>query len=60
MSASVATLKVARQRRAGPWLAEVFLGVNAEQQSLEDVAAPLSEVDSGDRDVPGGATSSKK
>jgi MFS family permease len=34
-------------------LAEVFLGVDAERQALEDVATPLSAVDPSDRRVPG-------
>jgi MFS family permease len=34
-------------------LAEVFLGVSAEQQALEDVATPLSAVGNGSRRVPG-------
>jgi MFS family permease len=34
-------------------LAEVFLGVSAERQALEDVATPLSAVGSSDRRVPG-------
>jgi MFS family permease len=34
-------------------LAEVFLGVSAERQALEDVATPLSAIDSSNRRVPG-------
>jgi MFS family permease len=34
-------------------LAEVFLGVSAERQALEDVATPLSAVNQGSRRVPG-------
>jgi MFS family permease len=34
-------------------LAEVFLGVSAERQALEDVATPLSAVDASNRRVPG-------
>jgi MFS family permease len=34
-------------------LAEVFLGVSAEQQALEDVATPLSAANQGSRRVPG-------
>jgi MFS family permease len=35
-------------------LAEVFLGVSAERQALEDVATPLSALSSSDQRVPGG------
>ena len=34
-------------------VAEVFLGVSAERQALEDVATPLSAIDRSDRRVPG-------
>jgi MFS family permease len=38
---------------AGAGLVEVFLGVDAEQQSLEDIAAPLSAPDQPREDQPG-------
>ena len=34
-------------------IAEIFLGVRAEQQSLEDIAAPLSAVEEGEEDEKG-------